>query len=295
MAIVIAGGVVLGLPSPAAARPPRDYNAQVVLTGHVDVARDQHVGDVVIVNGPASVDGEVHGSLVVFNGNASVTGTVTEDVIVFNGTLTIARSARVGGDVVSRETPSVAPGATIRGSVRRLRSGEWVRSLSFLTRFVVWLAVSLSSLALGLLLILIGPRAIDAVGEAARASTGAAIGWGFLVFFGLPIGAIVALITLVGIPMGVGVLLALALLYSIGYVASAWVVGRLISRSAGRVVTFLIGIGVLRAVALVPVLGGITWFLGAVFGLGALAVAAWRARAGGMAVPPPPPPVEAPA
>ena len=40
----------------------------------------------------------------------------------------------------------------------------------------------------------------------------------------------------------------------------------------------LVGWAILRVVALIPILGGLVWFAAVVFGLGALAVAIWRAR-----------------
>jgi hypothetical protein len=43
-------------------------------------------------------------------------------------------------------------------------------------------------------------------------------------------------------------------------------------------VAFLVGWAILRVVALIPILGGLVWFAAVVFGLGALAVAIWRAR-----------------
>ena len=39
-------------------------------------------------------------------------------------------------------------------------------------------------------------------------------------FFGLPILAIIALVTLVGIPLGLGLLAALGLIYALGYGAT---------------------------------------------------------------------------
>jgi hypothetical protein len=84
--------------------------------------------------------------------------------------------------------------------------------------------------------------------------------------------------TLVGIPFGIGLLFALALIYATGYVMSAWVLGRTVVRTKRRMVAFLAGWGILRAVALIPVLGGIAWFAATAFGLGVLLVEAWRAR-----------------
>lgn len=46
-------------------------------------------------------------------------------------------------------------------------------------------------------------------------------------------------------------------------------------------VSFLAGLGILRLLALVPVVGGLAWFAATVMGLGALAIATWRARGEG--------------
>jgi hypothetical protein len=66
--------------------------------------------------------------------------------------------------------------------------------------------------------------------DAGRTQVGPAIGWGLLVFFGLPVLAICALVTLVGIPLGLGLLAALGLIYALGYGASAWILGRSLLR-----------------------------------------------------------------
>jgi hypothetical protein len=63
-----------------------------------------------------------------------------------------------------------------------------------------------------------------------------------------------------------------------GYSATAWIVGRRILREpTAWVLAFLVGWGILRVMALVPILGGLVWFAVVVFGLGALTVAVWRA------------------
>jgi hypothetical protein len=107
-----------------------------------------------------------------------------------------------------------------------------------------------------------------------------------LAFFGLPILGIIALVTLVGIPLGLGVLAALGLIYALGYAATAWIVGRRIVREpTAWILAFLAGWGILRVLALVPVLGGLVGWAAAVLGLGALIVAIWRARTTSQAVP----------
>ena len=146
-----------------------------------------------------------------------------------------------------------------------------------------WIAISVSTLLLGLFLLLLAPRTGDAVARAGRDAVGASIGLGAAAVFGLPIACVVLLVSLVGIPFGIGLLLALALLYSVGYAYAAVIIGRLLirpSRHGGpRVLAaFLAGWAILRVVGFVPVLGGISWFLAAWYGLGAVIVAIWRAR-----------------
>lgn len=270
------GVLVLGLAGSAHADTTLDRKARVVLTGGLTVRADERSDAIVVFDGPVRIDGTVNGAVVVFHGNVTVTGTIQDDLMVFSGKVRIDEGANIGGDVVTNQAPVIASGATVGGEVRRIR-GDF--SFGFLGRFVVWVAYSVSVLLLGLFLVLIAPRGLDAVAVTGRERVGPAIGWGFLLFFGLPIAAIILLVTLVGIPLGFALLLALFLLFTVGYTSSVWFVGRLImGLQRGRVVSFLIGWLILRGIGLIPVAGGLVWFAAAVFGLGLLLVAAWRAR-----------------
>ena len=96
---------------------------------------------------------------------------------------------------------------------------------------------------------------------------------------GLPVLAVLAFITLVGIPFGFGLVLALFLIYAVGYVTAAWLVGRrLIGPPRSRIVAFLAGLGILRLLALIPIVAGLVGAIAVVIGLGAIIVALWRAR-----------------
>jgi hypothetical protein len=106
---------------------------------------------------------------------------------------------------------------------------------------------------------------------------GAGFGFGAAAFFLVPIVAIILLVTIVAIPLGIFVLLGLALIYTVGYVVGALALGRLLVKPpTSRFLAFLAGLGILRLVALIPVAGGLVWLVTAIFGLGALAVAARR-------------------
>jgi cytoskeletal protein CcmA (bactofilin family) len=278
--------ILLALATPAWAQDGRGSEAFVVLSGRADVPSDQQVGDLVVFHGSSTVDGTVDGSLTAFDAPVTISGRVNGDVVAFNGRVELRSGANVTGDVVSRDAPVVASGATIGGDTRRVQTNPRWEGFGWAGRFAFWLAVSVSTLVVGLVLLWLVGRGAARILEAGRTRIGSSIGWGLLVFFGLPILAILALVTVVGIPLGLGVLAALGLIYALGYSASAWILGRSILRTrTAWVVAFLLGWAILRAVALIPILGGLVWFAAVVFGLGALLVAVWRGRAAARGAP----------
>ena len=247
---------------------------QIVLSGDLVVSSGQTVSTAVSFNGDATIDGTVTETLVVFNGGATISGTVREDVVVFNGSVVVEAGGTVGGDIVSRETPQIAEGADVQGKVSGVASRfDWAEA-GLVGRFAWWLGYSISTLILGVVMLLFAPRLDRALHDAALRRMGRSIGSGAAVFFLLPILAIILMVTIVGIPLGLFLLLALALLYTVGYVAGAHAIGRFIVKPpSSRYVAFLAGWGIVRVLGLVPILGGLVWTLVAIFGLGALFVA----------------------
>jgi cytoskeletal protein CcmA (bactofilin family) len=258
---------------------------QVVLSGDVVVHRSEVSGDVVIVHGTARVLGTVHGSVVVLDGPVEVSGTVDGDVVSLTGPTSLLAGARVKGDVwAPRGKVRIEVGAAIRGSLRRGNPLRLLAPSALVTKLGVWVAISASTLLLGFLLLLLAPRAADAVFAAVTARPGASVWWGVGLLVGIPLASVLAVVTLVGIPFGIGLLLALAFLYSVGYTWSVWVVGRALvrpsrhARRPRRYPAFLAGWAVMRAVGFVPFLGAATWVAGAAFGLGLMLVSVWGAR-----------------
>ena len=278
IAVVLVGGSA----APAAAQTdPVDDGPRVVLTGRVDVAPGERVDNVVIFDGPARIAGDVKGAVVAFNGNVRVLGRVDEGVVAFNGRVILESGAAVGGDVVSSESPRVAAGATVDGDVRRVNFANGFQALGWLLWLAWWVAVSVSVLALGLLVLALTPRVASAALTVARTRVGPAIGWGLAIGVGLPIVSILVLFTLVGIPFGLMGLMSLALLYGLGYVVAALVLGRrLVGEPRSIYLAFFVGWLILRAVDLIPAIGNLITAAATIYGLGALAVAAWRAARG---------------
>jgi hypothetical protein len=291
-ALATAGVLLVSLAGPARAQDDGsggDENDQVVLTGQLLIEADRTVDTAVIFNGPATIEGTVREDLFVANGDTEIVGTVNGDVVVFNGDVTVRSGAEIGGDLVTQSTPEVEEGATIRGSRSNVATRFDYDVGGFAGRFVWWIGYTVSVLILGLLLLAFAPRLDEAVVETIRAGLGSSIGWGIGLFFLLPIASVLLLVTIVGIPLGLFVLFALALIYTIGYSVAAHAVGRLVMRTSSRYAAFLVGLVILRVLALIPVLGGVLWLLASVWGLGLLAVAIRAGRTSRTVTAAPPP------
>lgn len=255
---------------------------EIVFSGTVRVPHGEHADRVVIGDGRVDIRGHVDGVILAVDARVHIgRGAVVDGkVISIARRVVVDPGATLNNDLIYVDKkPHVARGATVYGDVRRAS----VRDLWFgglLVHAAVWIAFTLSSLALGLILIwLIPATAFRAAFRAARDRTGPAIAWGIGLFVGLPLAAVAAVLTLVGIPLGLLMLLALLPIYAIGYVASAFVLGRAVtSARRGTVAAFLAGWGILRAVAVVPGVGSLAWLAATVFGLGVLTVALWRSR-----------------
>ena len=293
LAAVLATAGLLVAAAPAAARDDR-----VALNGAVDVPPGAAVGDVFAVNGPITVRGKVEGDAIALNGPVNVTGEVGGNLVALNGEATVDRGAEVGGDVLfGEDQPQIASTAQVGGDVEPTRwdtpGGPWRDSfggppwagvdddLGWIGAAGGWLAVTLGALAVGLLLLRVSPGVAQAALKAALARPAAVTGYGAALFFGLPVAAALAMVTIIGIPLGVLMLAALVPLYALGYATSAWVLGKLLLKDRRKpVVALLGGLAILRLAALVPVLGALTGLAATVVGLGALLIALGRARDG---------------
>lgn len=242
--------------------------------------------DVFVGDGRLDVRGRINGDVLVVHGDVLITGRVDGDVIALDGRITTRDGARVSGDVKSRKAPNVAPG-TVRGDVKKLNVGNLFGGIVVVFLIFLWIAVTASVALFGLLFVLLFPRAADATATAGRRFW-PSVGWGALIGIVGPILGVLVLFTIIGIPLGFGILSAFNVLAPLGYVASSLIFGRVMVKGTSpgaRIGAFFAGFGILRAIALIPGIGFIVWFLASIYGLGALTMAAWRA---GRATPEPP-------
>ncbi len=203
--ILLSVGLLLSFAGPARAQTSGDGGGPkpyVVLTGKLDVPEGTTYREVVIFDGPLTIEGTVTKDAVAFNGDVVVTGRVNGNVFALNGRVTVKRGASVGGNVTSDRTPLIAPG-TVTGVVQTTTHVD-LGSLTFVGRFFVWLAATGTSFLIGLILTLLLPKAADAVAWTGRDRLGPAAAWGVGLSILVPVAAAFLVFTVVGTLLGSG-------------------------------------------------------------------------------------------
>lgn len=257
-----------------------DDDAIVVVNGDVEIEHGELSKGVYIVEGDAHIRGNVAGDVVLVEGNAVIRGRVSGNVVTLAGRAYLFPRARVGGDLIyADERPRVARGARIGGDIEELDWNDVPELALLLGAFTFWLAMSVSGAVLGVLLLLLAPRAADAVMAQAESRFWTAVWLGVAIFIGLPLLGTIAAITLLGLPLALALLLAWLPLAAVAYVTTAWTLGRaLVKPPSGRVLAFFAGFAILRAAALIPGLGLLVWLAAVIVGLGLLGAAITAAR-----------------
>ena len=274
---------LLALPAAASAgvgtgADPSD--AIVVLAGDVVIGPGQTVDGVFVGSGDVTIRGHVTGDVAVLSGEVLVTGRIDGDLVTISGETRI-EGAEIGGDVVyADEHPDVSADTLVGGRVEEM---QWPDlgggALSLIGGLILWLAISVSLAVLGALLILIAPRAADAIAARSRERAGPTIAIGIAISIALPVAGFIAAITLLGLPLAIGLALAMLPLGAVAYCASAYALGRrLLGPARERILAFLAGLGILQAASLVPFLDLVVFIAATVFGLGLIGAAIGAAR-----------------
>lgn len=262
----------------------------VAAGGTIDLSPEATVGrDLVVGGGTVTVAGRVGRDLTAGVGTLDLRGRVERNVRAEVDTLRLASGALVGGNLTyaSNNAAQIDSGATVTGTVTHSPATigeEPTAAQRAADVFVGWLRLLVGLFALGLVLVLpfgeFSRRASDAIGRAPLPS----LGLGLALLVGVPIVALIGFIVgliVGGWPLSLAALALLAIAAAIGYVLAALFVGRSGFRLVRRreihlVLALLVGLVVLTAVGLIPIVGGIIDLAAVVFGLGALTLTLFR-------------------
>jgi cytoskeletal protein CcmA (bactofilin family) len=250
-------------------------------------------GDSVTVD----ASGKVTGSVTMFGGTLTLDGHVDRDVLFFGDevnvnnvvgggirekghSLNISAAAQVGGPIrFEGDKPAeVSSQAKLASPVEFVQSKPKhnYRTAGYYIWQVIWAA---SFILFGLVLFALMPRfSADSVGTAEQ--YGASAGLGVLVMFGVPIAALIACVTVVGLFLGIATLLLwyASLYYAqviVGALVGQWLLGKTqeLWPLIGRMT---IGVLLVRLCTTIPEVGGWVKLFVIIWGLGALSLALFR-------------------
>jgi hypothetical protein len=249
----------------------------------VTVAPDESYEALMVVDDNLTMDGTVTDALIVINGDAVVNGEVAGDIVMVNGTLTLGAGATVENVNLFRSELVRDAAATITGDLNEESSfSPVIFGLSVLS-VMFWIGIVIVTMLAGLAFVALAGRFMARATESILQrplETGVT---GLATWVILPILAVVAFVTLIGIPVGlVIVLVVIPLLALVGYLVSAYLVGTWLAAvtkvEAGRYLAVIAGVIVLQLLGLVPWIGGLVVFISTMFGTGAVVYRLWMDR-----------------
>ena len=254
------------------------------VNGPITVNANEEVGTVVVISDNAVISGIVRHNLIVVDGTATVTGTVEGTVTIVSGTLDLRGGSRVAGDVnLVDSNITRASGATIEGTQNN-SSFEWSSWELFAFSVFLWISMTIAIIVAGLIFAAVGGRQLTTAGNLIVQQPGATILAALIVGIGVPIVAVVAMATVLGIPLGIGLLLFLVpALWFFGYLVAGTKLGAVILRQQASNHPYLaaaLGLILLQAIGLIPFLGGFVGFVAGIVGTGAFVLLGWHAWRG---------------
>jgi cytoskeletal protein CcmA (bactofilin family) len=237
-------------------------------------------GSATVFSNSFTVDGHIGRDFLGFINGMTLSGSIAGALDAQGNTLRFNSGSQVDGPVKFKgpNEPTVSQGAKLASPVEytKVEHRSDYRGSGFYVWRFIWAA---AGILFGLVLFLLMPAfAREATDSAER--YGASFGLGVLVLFGIPVAAIIACITVVGIMIGISTFIVwLAALFCahivVGTVVGQWVMGH--TRETWQLIgRMAVGVILIRVVEMIPHLGGWVKFAVVLWGMGAISLALYR-------------------
>jgi hypothetical protein len=234
---------ILPIPSIASAKSIFEHHSTTVPVGET-------INDLYVVGGDASIFGHVTGAVVIINGNLllSKTADVEGVVLVIGGEVQQESGAKLADDLYNLSLDSETQNSLLIGG--GLVVGLWVLQL----------AASLLFVLIPVLIRIIGKqKAASFIDKYQQESAGRSLYTGFLGCLILMAISLLLLVTIIGIPLLIVVLIIMIAAISLGGTVISYRVGELYKGTSQKPgwIKVLIGASVIVAFANIPIIGWI--------------------------------------
>ena len=190
---------------------------RIQVTRHADIA-----GRMTIAGSSIRMDGRVGGALTVYGDSVVIDGEVNGGVAVVARELEVGPNARIDGRLTYRtaRVPRISPQAVISGGARRSELEFPGKNLEPVARAVIWAGVAMFTSGLflmGVLIVLLAPRASASIVRQLRSQPLASFLLGFALVVCIPVAAVLATVSVIGIPLGLMLLFIWPIIVTLGY------------------------------------------------------------------------------
>jgi cytoskeletal protein CcmA (bactofilin family) len=266
--------------------------------GRVEIAPTAKIGgNVTIGGGEVEIDGAIGGYLEVGGGSVRINGPVAGDVEVGAGEVELGPNARIegklsyeSGDEIERD-----PAAQVHGGVERIEREErwpaWQHASHDHGAGHGWLW-SFCLLVIAAILAAALPYFYLGVAQTARTRWPLSLLLGFIVVVSVPVVAVLAIVTLIGIPLALALIALYFVLLLAGYVSAGIALGELALQrwdaaralSTGwRIVAAVLAVLGLSLAGRTPFVGSLITLAAVLTGIGVLLLQLQPAAAAGVA------------
>ena len=264
---------------------------QVIISGDIK-------GNLTVAGGSVTLtdSANINGSLITAGGNVNIFGPIGDNAIIGAGNLTIGN--RIGGNVnagageikltsnaliagdlnyYSRAKAQIQEGAEVKGEVSHKIPHEVSPGRVLGAGFIFYLIFEvISALIVGLLLLKIYPNFVDRVVDIIQVKSLNSLGIGFLGIIVIPVIFLILILTIIGIPLGIIIILPYFIYLYLSKVFVSLFIGRRLLKLFGTSLrsgwALLIGLVIFVIVTSIPFIGGIIYLIFLILGFGALLI-----------------------
>jgi cytoskeletal protein CcmA (bactofilin family) len=257
-------------------------NARVA-GGKIEIGRQAQIGgNLTAGGGDIRINGAVQGYVRVGGGKVLINGPVAGDVVASSGELELGPDARIDGQLhyASGKELRRDPAARVRGAVERTpfeRGWSYERAGRRMHRAGwIW---SLGLMVIAAVLAVAWPELFGRVGATLRTRFGVSLLAGFVAFVCIPVAALILLLTIIGVPLALNMVLLYFVLLVVGYASTGiglgdWALSRFGPGAAPgrgrRIAAAALGMLAISLLGRVPFLGALIVLVALLAGLGAL-------------------------
>lgn len=254
--------------------------------GSVHIDREAQVrGRAWLAGGNIEVAGRIDDKLDAHGGRVVISGHIGGDVELVADDIQILPEAVIEGDFVYRSPhpAEIDDGATISGGIKHTSAKVWPKieiGKIIVVGLMVMFAALVGAIAAGIVLYLLFPVMFDATAKLIRADMLSCLGLGFVLFIGLPLLAIMLMISVLGIPLSVIIIIGYILGLIVAVFIGAYYIGDLgvqrfhkepqAASKFLRVVSIVAALVLIAIVKMIPFFGALVVFLLLLMGFGAL-------------------------